>query len=78
MFTASEIEKYSQRQGLSPGTSGLLGGMGGGIAQAYATMGECFRLSQEEQSRCRIGCSSSEREEELSKLELEGGTEGIC
>ena len=27
--------------GLSPGTAGLLGGMGGGIVQAYATMGFC-------------------------------------
>jgi hypothetical protein len=26
--------------GLNPGAAGLLGGMGGGIAQAYATMGE--------------------------------------
>lgn len=40
MFTASEIEKYALKSGLSNGTSGLLGGMGGGIAQAYATMGE--------------------------------------
>ena len=28
------------KAGLSPAVSGLLGGMGGGIAQAYATMGE--------------------------------------
>lgn len=26
--------------GLSPAVAGLLGGMGGGVAQAYATMGE--------------------------------------
>jgi hypothetical protein len=25
--------------GISPGAAGLLGGMGGGIAQAYTTMG---------------------------------------
>lgn len=43
IFTASEIEKTAQKSGLSPGTSGLLGGMGGGIAQAYATMGEYSR-----------------------------------
>jgi hypothetical protein len=27
--------------GISPGAAGLLGGMGGGIAQAYTTMGTC-------------------------------------
>jgi hypothetical protein len=39
IFTASEIENKAKGYGFSPGTSGLLGGMGGGIAQAYATMG---------------------------------------
>jgi len=28
--------------GVSPATAGLLGGMGGGIAQAYATMGKSY------------------------------------
>ena len=39
LFTASEIESAAVKGGLSPGAAGLLGGMGGGIAQAYATMG---------------------------------------
>lgn len=39
LFTAAEIETASVGLGLSPGAAGLLGGMGGGIAQAYATMG---------------------------------------
>lgn len=39
LFTASEIETASVASGISPGAAGLLGGMGGGIAQAYATMG---------------------------------------
>lgn len=32
--------------GVSPAAAGLLGGMGGGIAQAYATMGVlfCYRI----------------------------------
>jgi hypothetical protein len=38
LFTASEVE--SATAGLvGPGFAGLLGGMTGGIAQAYATMG---------------------------------------
>jgi len=40
IFAASEIEERSVKTGLSPAVAGLLGGMGGGVAQAYATMGE--------------------------------------
>ncbi len=40
LFTASEIETATVGLGVSPAVAGLLGGMGGGIAQAYATMGE--------------------------------------
>jgi hypothetical protein len=32
--------------GMSPAAGGLLGGMGGGIAQAYATMGKSNRSGQ--------------------------------
>jgi hypothetical protein len=39
LFTASEVETAGERLGVSPATSGLLGGMTGGVAQAYATMG---------------------------------------
>lgn len=42
IFAASEIEDRTVKAGLSPAVAGLLGGMGGGIAQAYATMGEFF------------------------------------
>lgn len=40
MFAASEVETMALSGGISPGFAGLLGGMTGGIAQAYATMGE--------------------------------------
>lgn len=40
LFAASEIEKQVMGYGINPAAAGLLGGMGGGIAQAYATMGE--------------------------------------
>ena len=40
MFTASEIETATITMGVNPAAAGLLGGMGGGIVQAYATMGE--------------------------------------
>jgi hypothetical protein len=51
IFAASEIEERSVKSGMSPAVAGLLGGMGGGVAQAYATMGELSvilnRLSRE-------------------------------
>ena len=40
LFTASEIESGVVGMGISPAAAGLLGGMSGGIAQAYATMGK--------------------------------------
>ncbi|KAH8835861.1 mitochondrial carrier domain-containing protein [Flagelloscypha sp. PMI_526] len=39
MFAASEVESATLGMGIGPGAAGLLGGMTGGIAQAYATMG---------------------------------------
>lgn len=39
LFAASEVETAGERFGISPAVSGLLGGMTGGVAQAYATMG---------------------------------------
>ena len=44
IFTASEIETRTIALGMSPAAAGLVGGMGGGVAQAYLTMGS-FRLS---------------------------------
>ena len=40
VFTASEVETASLAAGINPAFAGLLGGMTGGVAQAYATMGE--------------------------------------
>ena len=40
IFTSAEIDKYATKTfNLSPAAAGMLGGIGGGIAQAYATMG---------------------------------------
>lgn len=39
VFTASEVETASLAAGINPAFAGLLGGMTGGVAQAYATMG---------------------------------------
>lgn len=52
LFCAAEIENRGVDAGLSPGTAGLLGGMGGGIAQAYATMGFCTSEGGTHRARC--------------------------
>ncbi|KAF8308901.1 mitochondrial carrier [Clavulina sp. PMI_390] len=39
LFTAAEVEKASMGMGLDQASAGLLGGISGGVAQAYATMG---------------------------------------
>lgn len=44
LFTASEIESATVSVGVNPAVAGLLGGMGGGIVQAYATMGTCDNI----------------------------------
>ncbi|OCH95833.1 mitochondrial carrier [Obba rivulosa] len=51
LFTASEIESATSSLGLNPAVSGLLGGMGGGVAQAYATMGFCTCMKTVEITR---------------------------
>lgn len=52
MFTSSEIEKHAiQGFGVSPAAAGMIGGIGGGIAQAYATMGFCTCMKTVEITR---------------------------
>lgn len=52
LFAAAEIEKYSTASfGLSPAAAGMFGGVGGGIAQAYATMGFCTCMKTVEITR---------------------------
>lgn len=48
MFAASEVETAGLGMGMSPAVSGLAGGMFGGVAQAYATMGftTCMKTAE--------------------------------
>lgn len=61
LFCAAEIENRGVDAGLSPGTAGLLGGMGGGIAQAYATMGFCTTMKTAEITRHKAVESGAEK-----------------
>ncbi|KAI8917033.1 mitochondrial carrier domain-containing protein [Powellomyces hirtus] len=51
MFAASEIEHVCKKAGLGPAWAGVLGGMGGGITQAYTTMGFCTFMKTVEVTR---------------------------
>ncbi|CAE6523920.1 unnamed protein product [Rhizoctonia solani] len=51
LFTAAEVESRVVKFGLSPASAGLLGGMSGGIVQAYATMGFCTCMKTAEITR---------------------------
>ena len=51
LFVASEAEFYAKRAGASNFVSGIGGGMAGGLAQAYATMGFCTCMKTVEMTK---------------------------
>ncbi|KAL5641545.1 hypothetical protein ACGC1H_001878 [Rhizoctonia solani] len=51
LFTAAEVESRAMKFGWSSASAGLLGGMSGGIVQAYATMGFCTCMKTAEITR---------------------------
>ncbi|CAO3677671.1 unnamed protein product [Umbelopsis vinacea] len=55
LFTASEVEYRAKAAGASPFLAGIAGGMGGGIAQAYTTMGFCTFMKTVEVTRHKAG-----------------------
>lgn len=55
IFAASELEYSCRKAGLSNTASSILSGMGGGIAQAYATMGFCTFMKTVEVTRTKGG-----------------------
>ncbi|KAI8137668.1 mitochondrial carrier domain-containing protein [Fennellomyces sp. T-0311] len=59
LFTASEFEYRSRAAGASPFVSGLIGGMTGGIAQAYSTMGFCTFMKTVEVTRHKSAVKES-------------------
>ncbi|KAI8990845.1 mitochondrial carrier domain-containing protein [Mycotypha africana] len=59
LFTASEFEYRARVAGASPFLGGIAGGMGGGIAQAYTTMGFCTFMKTVEVTRHKSGAKES-------------------
>ena len=54
LFVASEAEFYAKTFGASDFVSGISGGMAGGVAQAYATMGFCTCMKTVEITQHKI------------------------
>lgn len=52
LFASSEIDHYLKaKMGVSPSVAGIVSGMGGGLAQAYTTMGFCTFMKTVEVTR---------------------------
>ncbi|CAH7670071.1 tricarboxylate carrier [Phakopsora pachyrhizi] len=59
LFTSAELESFATKNlSLSPASAGLLGGCGGGIAQAYLSMGVCTTMKTAEITRAKQGAES--------------------
>lgn len=54
LFVASEAEYYAKTAGASDFVGGIAGGMTGGVAQAYATMGFCTCMKTVEITQHRL------------------------
>ncbi|ORX48480.1 mitochondrial carrier [Hesseltinella vesiculosa] len=59
LFTTSEFEYRALVAGASPFTAGIVGGMAGGLAQAYSTMGFCTFMKTVEVTRSKSGANES-------------------
>lgn len=67
LFTAAEVEGAALSAGINPGVAGLLGGMTGGIAQAYATMGMSRIASQLFNSKVLAGFTTCMKTVEITR-----------
>ncbi|GAB7354773.1 hypothetical protein MBLNU459_g5172t1 [Dothideomycetes sp. NU459] len=57
LFVASEAEFYAKSAGASNFVSGITGGMVGGLAQAYATMGFCTCMKTVEITKHKVAAT---------------------
>ena len=57
LFVASEAEYYARSWGASEFGGGIFGGVAGGVAQAYATMGFCTCMKTVEITKHKVAAS---------------------
>ncbi|KAK4102592.1 mitochondrial carrier [Parathielavia hyrcaniae] len=59
LFVASEAEYYARAAGASEFGGGIMGGVTGGVAQAYATMGFCTCMKTVEITKHKVAASGA-------------------
>ncbi|KAI8324796.1 mitochondrial DNA replication protein YHM2 [Martensiomyces pterosporus] len=59
LFTSSEVDYRARRAGFSSSWAGLFGGVAGGVAQAYTTMGFCTFMKTVEVTRHKSADASA-------------------
>nr|OQO31092.1 Citrate/oxoglutarate carrier protein [Rachicladosporium sp. CCFEE 5018]OQO31512.1 Citrate/oxoglutarate carrier protein [Rachicladosporium sp. CCFEE 5018] len=59
LFVASEAEFYAKSFGANNFGAGILGGMAGGLAQAYATMGFCTCMKTVEMTKHKVAATGA-------------------
>lgn len=67
IFAQSELEYHCKKAGLSSFTSAILAGMGGGVAQAYTTMGFCTFMKTVEVTRAKGGGAANQSTWEVAR-----------
>lgn len=76
LFASSELDYlFRSRWGLSSGLAGVLSGMGGGLAQAYTTMGFCTFMKTVEVTRHKQNGVASQSTLQIARSVLQ--REGI-
>ncbi|OCL07174.1 mitochondrial carrier [Glonium stellatum] len=77
LFVASEAEYYARSFGAAPFVAGISGGMAGGLAQAYATMGFCTCMKTVEITKHKVAASGMKPPGTMETFMQIWRTEGI-
>jgi len=67
VFTQSEVNHLCKQYGISPGTSGIISGVAGGVAQAYLTMGLSTFMKTVEITRTKSGSGPQKTSMEIAR-----------
>ncbi|KAL2807783.1 mitochondrial carrier domain-containing protein [Aspergillus granulosus] len=77
LFVASEAEYHAKRLGAADALAGMAGGMVGGVAQAYATVGFCTAMKTAEITRSKLASAGEKPPSTLQMFRNIYMTEGL-
>jgi hypothetical protein len=77
LFVASEAEYHAKRLGAADVLAGMAGGMVGGVAQAYATVGFCTAMKTAEITRSKLASAGTKPPSTLQMFRNIYATEGL-